>query len=160
MLFFVIYLLFPSFLGAFAGETQLTHIRPHHRRHGRLVSRTSGNFSETYNMTDYYHGNAFLTCVVPPTQETFTSPLLENGTSLPKTTLRMGTFNTRVGRMLRPRVWPSSKMMGRRCSLSTTTPFSRSEESEIRQFSNLVSFRNSITYPKTFQRSYQYKEEV
>jgi hypothetical protein len=70
MFFFAICLFLPFLLGAFAGETHLTHIRPRHRHRARLVSRTSGNFSETYTMTDYYHGSAFLTCVVPLSQDT------------------------------------------------------------------------------------------
>jgi len=63
MFFLIFSLLVPFFLGAFAGKTHgFTHAP--YLRHARLVPRDCDNFGKTYNMTDYYHGETFLTYIV------------------------------------------------------------------------------------------------
>ena len=74
-MFFLALCFFLSFLGVFAGKAQRDNlIRPSHRQHQtRLVPRNcNSTSSKTFTMTDYYHGNNFLT-YVPSYQNAFVS---------------------------------------------------------------------------------------
>jgi hypothetical protein len=76
MFFLAVFLLFSSFLGVFAGRAHHSLIRTRHRQHSARLAPPSPNCcnsSKTFALTDYYHGQTFLTYVVPA-EDAFASP--------------------------------------------------------------------------------------